>query len=113
MLISLLIVKKNNKKCEIREQIKIYFLRVNSVVPRVILGIPVYIATVYLSGTEEPLPWFGAFSVKFLEFKDLDWLKMRFPAWSFYKPCSKIFWFNFWEPMLIQWYENTSAYDTG
>ena len=51
---------------KIRQQIKIYFSRVNSVVSRVSLGIP---ATVYLSGTGEPSSWLGAFSVKFLEFK--------------------------------------------
>ena len=33
----------------------IYFLKVNSVVP-MYMDIPVYIATVYLSGTEEPSP---------------------------------------------------------
>ena len=48
---------------------KIYFSRVNSVVPRVSFGIPVYIATVYLSGTEEHSPWLRALSVKFLKFK--------------------------------------------
>ena len=35
------------------EQIKIYFSRGSSAVPRVFLSIAVYIATVYLSGTEE------------------------------------------------------------
>ena len=42
---------------------------VNSVVPRVFLGIPVYIATVYLSRTEEHSPRLRALSVKFLEFR--------------------------------------------
>ena len=51
------------------EQIKIYFSRFNSVVPRVLLGIPVYIATMYLNGTEEPSSWLGALSVIFLGFK--------------------------------------------
>ena len=46
-----------------------YFSRVNSVVLRVSLDISVYIATVYLIGTEEPLPLLEALSVKFLEFK--------------------------------------------
>ena len=33
---------------------------------------------------------------------------------SFYKPCSKKFGFNFWAPILIQWYKNNmSGYDTG
>ena len=32
-------------------------------------GIPVYIATVYFSETEEPSPWLGTLSVKFLGFK--------------------------------------------
>ena len=32
-------------------------------------GIPVYIATVYFSGTEEPSPWQGTLSVKFLGLK--------------------------------------------
>ena len=32
---------------------KIYFSRVICVVPRVFLGIPVYIATAYVSGNEE------------------------------------------------------------
>ena len=32
-------------------------------------GIPVYIATMYLSGTEEPSPWLGDLSVKPLVFK--------------------------------------------
>ena len=41
----------------------------SSVVPRVSLGIPLYIATVYLSGTEEPSLWLGALSVKYLEFQ--------------------------------------------
>ena len=36
------------------EQIKIYFSRVKRVVPRVILDIPVYVATVYLSKTKSP-----------------------------------------------------------
>ena len=45
------------------------FLKGYSVVPRVFLGIPVYIATVYLSGTEEPSPWWGYLSVKVLEFR--------------------------------------------
>ena len=40
-----------------------------SVATRALLGTPVYIATVYLSGTEEPSPWLGALSVKSLEFK--------------------------------------------
>ena len=62
-------MKKNNKKWEIHEQIKICFPKVNSVVPRVFLGIPEYEATVYLCETEEPSPWLGALSVNFLEFK--------------------------------------------
>ena len=37
------------------------------------LGIPVYVATVYLSGTKEPSPWVlitkRALSIKFSEFK--------------------------------------------
>ena len=36
---------------------------------RVLLGAPVYIATMYLSGTKEPSPWSGTVSVKFFEFK--------------------------------------------
>ena len=34
-----------------------------------ISGIPVYIATMYLSGTKELSLWLGNLSVKFLEFK--------------------------------------------
>ena len=35
----------------------------------IFLGIPVYIATVYLSGTEEHSPWLGGLPVKLLKFK--------------------------------------------
>ena len=38
------------------EQIKIYFSRISSVVPRAFLDIPVYITTMHLSGTEESSP---------------------------------------------------------
>ena len=48
---------------------KIYFSRVNSVVPRVFLIVPVYIATVNLSETEELSSWLGVLPVKVLEFK--------------------------------------------
>ena len=41
----------------------------SSVVPRAFMGIPLYIVTVYLSGTEEPSSWLGALSVKFLKFQ--------------------------------------------
>ena len=44
---------------------KIYFSSVNSG----FWGIAVYIAIVYLSGTEKHIPCLGALSVKFLEFK--------------------------------------------
>ena len=37
--------------------------------PEFFLGIAVYIATVYLSGTEEHSQWLGTLSVKYLEFK--------------------------------------------
>ena len=40
-----------------------------SVATRVLLGTPAYIATVYLSGTEEPSPWLWALLVKSLKFK--------------------------------------------
>ena len=47
---------------------KIYFSRINSVVPRFFFTVLVYIATVYLRGTEEYSPCLGAFSVKCLDF---------------------------------------------
>ena len=43
--------------------------KIVSVALRVLFGAPVYIATMYLSGTKEPSPWLGTLSVKFLEFK--------------------------------------------
>ena len=62
-MFSLLIVKKDNeRKINARA-------RINNVVPRVLLGISVYIATVYLSETEEHSPWLRSLSVKFLEFE--------------------------------------------
>ena len=42
---------------------------ITCVLPIVFMGKPVYIAAVYLSGTEEPLPCLGALSIKALEFK--------------------------------------------
>ena len=56
-------------------------------IPRNVLGIAVYIATVYLNGTEVHSPWLGGLSVKFLEFK-----------------VSRL---GFWAPILIQRYKNT------
>ena len=41
------------------------------VIARVFLVVLVYIAISYLSGTEEPSPWLGILSVKFLKFKVL------------------------------------------
>ena len=43
--------------------------KIVGVAPRVLLGAPLYIATMYLSGSKKPSPWLGALSVKFLEFK--------------------------------------------
>ena len=43
--------------------------KIVSVTFRVLLGAPVYIATMYLSGIKEPSPWLGTLPVKFLEFK--------------------------------------------
>ena len=43
----------------------------NSVIPRVFLGIAVYIATVYINGTEDHSPWLEALFVKFLELQVL------------------------------------------
>ena len=81
--------------------------------PRVFLGIPVYIATVYLSGTEELSPRLGTLSVKFLEFKVSSYLKcISQPGLrSFYKACSKKFGLNFCARILIQQYKNTPGYD--
>ena len=62
-MFSLLIVKKDNER-------KINaWARINNVAPRVLLGILVYIATAYLSETEEHSSWLRALSVKFLEFE--------------------------------------------
>ena len=61
--------QQRQQQKQIHEQIKICFFKVNSVVGRVFLGIPVYIATLYFSGTEEHSPWLVALSVKVLEFK--------------------------------------------
>ena len=60
-------------------------------------GMPVYIATVYLSGTEEPSPWLRDLSVKPLYSKYLDCLKMHFPAWSkvFFQTLLKKLWPQF------------------
>ena len=43
--------------------------KIVTVAPRVFLGTPTYIATMYLIGTKERSPWLGALSLKFLEFK--------------------------------------------
>ena len=47
------------------------FYRGKSVIPRVFLGIAVYIATVYINGTEDHSPWMEALLVKFLELQVL------------------------------------------
>ena len=47
------------------------FYRGNSVIPRVFLGIAVYIATVCINGTEDHSPWLEALFVKFLELQVL------------------------------------------
>ena len=39
------------------------------VISRVFLGIPVYIATLYLRRSKKPTPWLGSLSVKLLGFK--------------------------------------------
>ena len=49
----LILVSEKQQKIN-HEQIKIYFSRIGSVLPRVFFGIPVYITTVHFSGTEEP-----------------------------------------------------------
>ena len=46
--------------------------KIVDVSPRGLLGAPLYIATMYLSGTKEPSPWLGPLSVKILEFNVLD-----------------------------------------
>ena len=43
--------------------------KIVSVLPRGLLGAPVYIATIYVSGTKEPSLCLGPMSVKVLEFK--------------------------------------------
>ena len=43
--------------------------KIVGVSPRVLLGAPVYITTMYLSGTKEPSPWLEPLLVKVLEFK--------------------------------------------
>ena len=80
-------------------KLKIYFSRVTSIILRFFFGIAVYIATVYLSGTEEYSPWLGALSVELLEFKVSSFaqkcifqLGLRF----FYKLHSKRFGLTFW-----------------
>ena len=78
-------VKKIKKKKKIHGQMKTYFSRVISGVPRVFFSISLYITAVYLGGTEEPSPWLEALSVNFLEFRLSRLVKMHFPA------CSKVF----------------------
>ena len=82
--------EKKQQKWEILEQIKIYFLRVISVVLRFFGGMPLYIITVYLSGTEEPSPWLGPLSLIFLEFRVSGLKCVSQPGLrSFYKRSSK------------------------
>ena len=55
----------------------------------------VHISTMYLGGIEGSTPWLGLRQKKYLESRG-----------------SK-FWLNIWAPIQIQWYRNTSGYNTG
>ena len=88
------------------------FSRGNSVIPRGFLGIAVYIAAVYINGTEDHSPWLEALFVKFLELQVGLKCVTQPGIRSFYKSCSKISGANFWTPILIQRYGNMSGYDT-